>query len=225
MSTGPPSVVELFGQPGSGKSAVARAAAAEPEQRTRARLGAAWKQQSVLAKALLIGRAIFGGSCLAKAITLAKRARLSRVDSLFRLFRLVIKSHWLRSQTGLLLLEEGHLQELWSIFYSAGRTEPDPHLLSPLIACLYRGFDVRIVFLDVAADEVVDRIRGRLHGKSRLDRLAEPELRQHIATTAQLPHRIVEAAKLAGLNVHPVDAALPIETTAELLRAMVRRFD
>lgn len=191
--------------------------------RTRSNLGAAWKQQSRAAKLVLLGRAVLGGACLVHAIMLAIRARLFHLDSLARLVRLLVKSHWVRSQTGLLLLEEGHLQDLWSIFYSAGRTEPDPRLLAPLIGCLYRGLDAQIIFLEVGPEEVVGRIRGRENGKSRLDRLAEEELRQHANATAQLPHNIADAAKMAGLRVKTVDASQPIETTVGLLRAAVQR--
>lgn len=222
MSDNPPLVIELFGQPGAGKSTLVRAAAPGSELQTTAQLGAAWRRQSSFDKGMLAGRAILGGSCLARAITLAREARLFRADSLSRLLRLVIKSRWVRSQTGTLLLEEGHLQEIWSIFYSAGRTQPEPHQLAPLIACLYRGLDAHIYFLDADPDLAFDRIRGRAHGKSRLDRLAEPDLRRRLAATAQLPHRIVDAAKLAGLGVSTIDAAMPIEATVTRLREIHR---
>ena len=211
MSDNPPLVIELFGQPGAGKSTLVRATAPGSDLQTTAQLGAAWRRQAGFDKGMMAGRALLDGPCLSHAITLARRARLFRTDSLSRLLRLLIKSHWVRSQTGTLLLEEGHLQELWSIFYSAGRTEPEPHQLAPLIACLYRGLDAHIIFLDVDADLAFDRIRGRTHGKSRFDRLAEPDLRRRLAATAQLPHRIVGAAKLAGLGVSAIDAAMPIE--------------
>lgn len=223
LSRNPPLVVELFGQPGAGKSTVARAAAENLHAQTRANLGALWKQRHILANLLLVGRALFDASCLAQAAALARKARLWRADSLSRLLRLVIKSHWLRRQSGILLLEEGHLQDLWSIFYSAGRVDVDPHLISPLIACLYRGLDARVVFLDVSADELVDRIQGRSRGRSRLDRLAEEELRSQLAVSAQLPRHIVEAARMAGLNVQRLDAA-PIESTVKLLRDLIPSF-
>lgn len=192
--------------------------------RSRASLGAAWKGQPKLDKAGFFGRAMLDGACLAHATRLASSARLFQLDSLSRLFRLLIKSHWIRSQTGSLLLEEGHLQDLWSILYSAGRTQPDPQLLAPLIGCLYRGLDAQIVFFEVDAEDAFERIRRRADGKSRLDRLADRELRQHLIATAQLPHRIVDAAKMAGLRVDAIDASLPIETTVGLLRAAVQRF-
>lgn len=163
------------------------------------------------------------GACLASAIRFATGARLFRRDSLARLARLLIKSHWFRAQTGPLLLEEGHLQDLWSILYSGSKKEPDPRQLAPLIRCLYRGMDVRIVYLEVDPQNAFDRIRARKHGRSRLDRLAEEDLRNQLLSHAQLPSRLVDAARLAGLRVELVDASLPIEATVGQLRAVMQR--
>ncbi|MDP9423675.1 MAG: hypothetical protein M3Q19_12745 [Pseudomonadota bacterium] len=216
-------LVELFGQPGAGKTSLVRAAAAGSELRGRASLGAAWKQQSNIGKAAYFARAILDPACLVHAIKLAIGARLFHRDSLSRLARLVIKSHWVRSQTGLLLMEEGHLQDLWSIFYSAGELEPEPRLLAPLIGCLYRDVDVQLVFLEVDPQSAFDRIRARAHGKSRFDQLAEEELRKQLAASAQLPYKLAEAARLAGLKVERLDASLPVEESVHLLSALLRR--
>jgi hypothetical protein len=220
-----PLLVELIGQPGAGKTTLARAATAGSELHTRGELGSAWAHLPILTKASLFGRAILDGACLARAIQLALGARLFRGDSLSRLFRLLIKSHWIRAQSGRLLLEEGCLQDLWSIYYSAGRWEPEPRQLAPLIRCLYRGVRARLVFLEVDPQRAFDRIRGRTHGKSRLDRLAEADLRQHLANTAQLPHKLADAARLAGLGVETLDASLPVETTVRRLRAVMQELD
>lgn len=222
MSRDTPLLVELFGQPGAGKTTLVRAAAPGSELRGRASLGAAWKQQSSLDKATFFARAILKPACLAHAIRLAISARLFHGDSLSRLARLVIKSHWVRSQTGLLLMEEGHLQDLWSIFYSAGQLDPEPRLLAPLIRCLYRDVEVQLVFLEVDPQSAFDRIRARPHGKSRFDQLAEEELRKQLAASAQLPYKLAEAARLAGLKVERLDASLPAEETVHLLSALLR---
>lgn len=217
----PPLLIELVGQPGAGKSTLARAAAAGSELRTRASLGSAWKQLPHVSKALFLARALLDGACLAHAIQLALRVRLFRGDSLPRLFRLLIKSHWIRAQGGQWLLEEGSLQDLWSIFYSSGRVQPDPGQLAPLIRCLYRGVSTRIIFLEIEPQHAFDRVRSREHGKSRLDRLGDAALRQQLSETAQLPHRLADAARLAGLKVETLDASLPIETIAPHLRAVM----
>lgn len=216
-------LVELFGQPGAGKTTLVRAAASHAK--TKAGLTAAWMRLPALKKVHLFGQAALDGACMTAATRLAIGARLNRGDSLFRLIRLVIKSHWVRAQKEPLLLEEGHLQDLWSIFYSAGRTEPDPRLLAPLIRCLYRGVEAQIALLDTDPQSAFDRIRGRPHGKSRLDRLSDAELQARLAATAQLPHRIVDAARLAGVKVQTLDASQPIEANAGRLVAMVQQLE
>ena len=198
LSAEAPILIELFGQPGAGKTTLVRAAASHAK--TKADLTAAWMRLPALRKADLFGRAALDGTCVIAATRLAIGARLNRGDSLSRLVRMVVKSHWVRAQREPLLLEEGHLQDLWSIFYSAGRTEPDPHLLAPLVRCLYRGVEAQIVFLDADPRSAFDRIRGRSHGKSRLDQLSDSELQARLAATANLTRSIVDAATLAGLK-------------------------
>lgn len=219
----PPLVVELFGQPGAGKSTLARFVAEGSELPTRAALSVAWKRQPKLSKAALLARTLLDAPCLAAATKVALNGRLFSGDSLSRLVRLLIKSHWFRSQSGPFLLEEGHLQDLWSILYSAGRREPDPRQLAPLIRCLYRGLDVQIVYLEVDPQSAFDRIRARTQGKSRLDRLSQEELRSELIGHADLPSRLVDAARLAGLRVERLDASLPIDTSAGQLREIMRR--
>ena len=223
LSAAAPILVELFGQPGAGKTTLVRAAASHAK--TKADLTAAWRRLPALAKAHLFGRTALDGACLIAATRLAIGARLNRGDSLFRLARLVIKRHWVRAQKDPLLLEEGHLQDLWSIFYSAGRTGPDPRLLAPLIRCLYRGVEAQIVFLDADARSAFDRIRGRSHGKSRLDRLSDTDLQARLAATAQLPYRIIDAARLANVEVETLDASRPIAANAGRLVAMVQQLE
>ena len=225
MSIDPPLVVELFGQPGSGKTTLAYSVATGSKFVSRSSLGTAWQRQSKLVKAVYFARTLLDVRCLAHAAKFVIAAPLVRRNSLSRLFRLLIKSHWIRSQTGPLLLSEGHLQELWSILYSAGKRQPEPRQLAPLIRSIFRGVDVHIVYLDLDPQSAFDRIRGRQNGKSRLDRLAELELRQHLAAAEELPHRIVDAATMAGLRVERLDASLTIETMIDRLHAVIRRLE
>lgn len=223
LRTDPPLLVELFGQPGAGKTTLARAAAAGSDLRSTADLGAAWRRFPAIRKAMFLARSTFDGVCLAHAVRLAIGAPLLRPNSLSRLARLLVKSHWIRSQRGRLLLEEGFLQDLWSIFYSAGRMEPDPRLLAPLVRCLYRGANAQIVLLQVDPQIAFHRIRGRAQGNSRLDRLSEADLRQRLTETGQLPARLAEAARLAGLTVQSLDASQPLEISVSRLRSIMPR--
>ena len=222
MGADAPLVVELLGQPGAGKTTLAHAAAKMSESLGRAELGAAWRQLPAIRKGFVLWQASRNGACLAQATKLVLGEPLLRWDSIVRLSRLLVKSHWTRSQSRPLLLEEGSLQDLWSIYYSAGKMEPDPQLLAPLVRCLYRGVNARIVLLQVEPAIAFDRIRGRQDGKSRLDPLPEAELRRRLAGTAQLPLRLADAARLAGLPVETLDVSQPLESSVSRLRAIMR---
>lgn len=217
-----PLVVELLGQPGAGKTTLAHAAAKTSESLGTAELSAAWRQLPAIRKGFVLWQASRDGTCLIHAARLIFGEPLLRWDSIVRLARLVVKSQWTRSQSRPLLLEEGHLQDLWSIYYSAGKMEPDPELLAPLVRCLYRDVNARIVLLQVEPAIAFDRIRGRRDGKSRLDPLPEAELRRRLALTAQLPHRLADAARLAGLPVDTLDVSRPLESSVRRLRAIMR---
>lgn len=221
MGAAAPLVVELLGQPGAGKTTLAHAAKT-PGLSGRAEVGAAWRQLPAIRKAIIVWRASRDWTCLAKAVKLVVAEPLLQWDSIVRLARLLVKSHWTRSQSKPLLLEEGSLQDLWSIYYSAGKMEPDPQLLAPLVRCLYRGVNAKIVLLQADPAIAFDRITGRPDGKSRLDRLPETELRRRLGASAQLPNRLAEAARLAGLPVETLDVSQSVESSAGRLRAIVR---
>lgn len=215
-------LVELFGQPGAGKTTLVCAAAGDSAVDTIATLRARWNQRSIFTKGWFLARALLDGPTLVCAIQLAMGARLYHGNSLARLILLLTKSRWVRSQPGMYLLSEGFLQDLWSIHYSAGSLDPEPRLLAPLIRRLYRDLDVQIIFLEVEPRIAFNRIRGRTNGQSRLDRLPEAELQRHLDAAAPLPNRIIEAAKLAGLQVHSLDASLPVEQAVDLLRERIK---
>ncbi len=218
----PPLLLEMFGSPGAGKTTIARAAAAGSERRGNADLAQAWKAQSRSAKVSLVARALLDAGTIALAARVALGAPLLRKNSLLRLFRLLIKSHWIRSQRERLFLEEGMLQDLWSIFYSAGLMRPDSHLVSPLVRSLYQRVDASIIYVDVDPQTAFARIRGRAHGKSRLDRLSDAELRSALEESLQLSRDLVAAAQAAGLVVGMLDASRPIDDSVHQLRSELR---
>lgn len=215
-----PVLVELFGTPGAGKTTLVHAAGL-PGLLTNARLSAAWRRRPAPQKAVVLAGTVLSAAVTARAAQLAVRAPLASRDSLSRLARLVAKSHWVRVQTDGLLLEEGFLQDLWSILYSAGKLEPERKLLRPLIRSLYDGLDARIVHIDVDPETAVSRIAARAHGKSRFDGLPETALRGQIVATAQLSRTIAAAAGDAGLHVDTLDGSMPMTALVERLRSIV----
>jgi dephospho-CoA kinase len=221
MNKGPaPLVFELFGQPGSGKTTLAQAAASSGLM-SRADLAAAWACRSRLAKATFAARALLDPPSVARSAQLVAQARLTSADSLLRLARLVARSEWMRLQGRPLLLSEGSLQDLWSIFYSAKRLKPDPALLAPFIRAIYRRVEPRIICIDVDPETALARIIGRVTGQSRLDRLDEAALRRRLTDTAELPRRIADAARMAALQVETLDGSAPLGRLIEQLDAII----
>ena len=205
-------LVELFGIPGSGKSTLVKAASEHAAFRTRHDVSAAWDRGSIIGRAAqLVGR-YADPQEMALAVRLAAAARIRDRCGLARLLRIAGKAQRLKSQPELVILDQGLLQELWSILYGANCYAPDVGLISKLIGKLYKGIDARIFFIDVDPEPASARIAGRADGHSRLDGLGSDRIRQDLARAVELPTRIIEAARRAGVEVRRIDGSLPIET-------------
>ena len=213
-------IVELFGLPGAGKTTLAKAAGCA-DAITRHQLVDAWRLRPRVQQASYVGRAFLRIGCVAAAARLAAAIPLTNRESLGRLIKLVGRTEWLKSQDGLMLLDQGLLQELWSILYDSGCEEPDPAVLAPLIRCLYDEVPTTIVFIDTDRAVASERIRGRSHGHSRLDGLSEAQLRGSLDRSARLARRILRASEAAGLEVHALDGSAPIDTLASELRHLM----
>ncbi|HEU4877140.1 MAG TPA: hypothetical protein VFT07_04795, partial [Sphingomicrobium sp.] len=186
-------LVELFALPGAGKSTVGAALAKRAVVTTRADVSAAWANSSALQRLAYIGRALTDRAAVTAALRFAIGARLTTRESLYRLLRLMAKTDWLRSRSGMVLLDQGFLQDIWSIFLSSKSASADPALLCSLIGALYRGIDATIVVLDVNPETASSRVAARTHGDSRFDNLPDRQLRDSIAAASGLQRLIVES--------------------------------
>lgn len=211
-------IVEMFGMPGSGKTTLTHAVSEFVPGNTNSDLSRAWANQAPGRRLLYIARGLLDLPAVAAAAELALRARILNGEGLFRLLRLVAKTHWIRSQEAPLFLDQGFLQDLWSILYCAGRMDPDPALLVRLIRRLYRGADAGIIHLALDAQTAAVRIRGRTNGASRFDGKQEVVVRQSLSSAARLDGALIRAAVDAGLDVQSLDGAEPVAALADRMR-------
>src|SRR5829696_5837949 len=159
-------LVELFALSGAGKSTVVEALSKQVLVTTRKNLSAEWDHRPALQRLAHVGRAFGSFGRIAAAVRFGMGARLDSWEGLSRLVRLVAKTEWLRSRSGVVLLDQGFLQDLWSILLSSKFACADPALLCSLIRVLYEGIDATIVVLDVDADTASARVAARTHGNS-----------------------------------------------------------
>ena len=216
----PLTLVELFALPGAGKSTVSEAFAKQALVTTRKDLTAEWANSSALQRLAHVGRAFGNYRLLTAAVRFGVGARLNTRESQFRLMRLVAKTEWLRSRSGVVLLDQGFLQDVWSIFLSSKTACADPALLCSLIRSLYERIDATIVVLEVDSETASARVSARTPGASRFDSLPEGQLRSSIEAASGLQRQIVESARLAGLPVLIVDASPPAQVVTDRLLAL-----
>lgn len=218
-----PIILELFGPPGAGKTTLATALIRRTGCGGRLQPGVAWKQQPIHVRLRLLAGAASDLGCLGQAVRTALRLRLSSPESLGRLVRVVLKTAWLRRLSGRAVLDQGFLQDIWSILWASRRFEPDPRILAPLLRRVYCGAPVQIIYLGLDPASAARRIAARPSGRSRLDGVGEGEAASRLECAAGLPGRIVAAARMAGLDVVALDArASPAQLAEEAMRVWTR---
>ena len=194
---------------------MANAIAEQADVVTRHPLSDRWSRHSAVDRGLRIARAFLSGQCLAATARLIAELRLTRRESLLRLARLIAKHRWLASQSDIVLLDQGMLQELYSALYAAKMKDVEAVALKPLIEALYRPLDATIYVLQVDPSVAAARIGQRTYGRSKLDRMAADHRGSALARTLLLQRRIIEAAELAGLTVERLDGGADISQLAE----------
>lgn len=220
-SARPLALVELFALPGSGKTTIAEAVAERADVTTRKALSAKWADCSAVQQIAHVGRAFGNRSLLVRAMRFGRGAPIATPESMFRLVRLLAKTHWLRSQRGSMLLDQGFLQNLWSILVSGKTDRRDPELLVPLIEALYEGIDAKIVVIEVDAETALARIRARTEGDSRFEGLPVDQLHISLVAAERVQHQVVAAARLAGLPVVTLDGMVPPDQLADQLLSLL----
>ncbi len=217
----PLTLVELFALPGAGKSTVAEVIAKQSLVKTRADLSAEWADSSILQRLAHVARSFRNYRRLRAATRFDVGARLNSWESHLRLVRLVAKTEWLKSRSGMVLLDQGFLQDLWSIFLSSNSARADSALLTSMIRTLYEGIDTTVVVLEVDSKTAATRVATRTHGQSRFDSLRDEQLHNSIEAASGLHHQIMESARRAGLRVLAIDGSPPAQIVTDQLIALL----
>lgn len=209
-------VVEAFGFPGAGKSALCQGLYGSLGGGDALMLGEpfrkGWKDLGRLQRKLLIGwSALKSPRLVLLLIGLTLRFRLWRNQrTIAHLARLpVLRARLENRSHPTLLLDQAMLQDVWSIFVSAGHGVLPPGAIAPLLSELYRRAPVLVLYLELNVTTAAERIGQREGGGSRFDGLPRQMITDHLTEVAALIDSIVAAASKTGLKITRLDATQP----------------
>lgn len=214
-------VVELFGLPGAGKTTLVNGLQLLPGAIQREDLVTARKALSWGQLARLILATMKDWRWLWALAMLAMQTPIWHREGLDRLIRLALMRTWMRRQEHLLVLDQGPMQALWSIFFTQGCTRPPRRALVQAIRLLYADIRVLLVEIVVPPDIAATRITTRQDGGSRLDGLPLGITRRKLQACGDLPAHLMAAAREAGLIIHSLPGDNPPEISRHTVQALV----
>ncbi len=216
-----PEIIELFGLPGAGKTTITQGLFGTAGRHSRSEISSVWRKKSLIYRGALIVRTLFDLKWMACIVELVVRTPVRNRESLGRLARLTGTKLWLRSHNGEIVLDQGTLQSLWSIFYIESISELPNSTLVRLLRSFYDGLTVTIVSIDVPPETAAVRIHSRQSGSSRLDHLPEQLVLDRLENAERLPAGILRAAREAGLEVRVLDGSQKPELLASQLQTIL----
>lgn len=214
-------VIELFGLPGAGKTTVINALDLPPGTLRRDDLIDARQRMSPLQLAWLILRTLTQGRWLWALGVLAWRTPIRHGEGLSRLLRLAVMRNWIASQQRLLVLDQGPLQAVWSIFFTEGVARPPRAALIRVLRLLYADMGIVLVEIEVPPETAAARIRSRQSGNSRLDGLPVEKAHGKLRRVDTLPAELLGAAREAGVEVRSLSGEADIAHLAASLEDLV----
>jgi thymidylate kinase len=235
-----PLVIEFVGLPGAGKTAVAHRVIEQLDSAGYRCFGystlhtpeAIEKESGRIASKLrTAGR--FALSCLTyrrlavDAFFYTLEVNPRSLSSLRRFFILLLRFRFVRSvmEEGydVLVLDQGPIQNIWSIATTGGRSPSDRHLIRVLRDVLDELAPL-LVLVDVDPDVAWNRIASRPTMRSRFDRMPPSEAREALVRHADLFLRLVDLADgLENTGSVRIDGSRPISDSLAQLLPLIER--
>lgn len=215
-------IVELFGFPGTGKTTLVRRLAEELDCQTRKDLSRSWANLPILHKSLYALRGLADLRNIVAAAALAYDARWLSSQSFKRLLRLVARKHWMQTRKGILLLDQGGLQDVWAMLFGVRSGAVSERAIKRLVAALYRGTQPTIVYLDASPELAAIRIARRVNGKSRLDLLPQDDASEQLRQAQGAIQKILASADALGFTIINLNASAERSVIAQSAISQLR---
>ena len=216
-------IVELFGLPGAGKTTLVSGLSLPPGTIQREDLARGRSALSAVQLVRLALATLADWRWLGALAVLAWQTPIRHSEALGRLLRFAVFKTWMRQQGLLLVLDQGPIQALWSIFFTEGSTRLPCGALARVIDLLYADISVVVFEIAVQPDLAATRITSREAGNSRLDGLPFGLTHSRLEACADLPGELLAAVRQAGITVHSLSGDKTREQLRHEVQAMVDR--
>lgn len=222
-----PLVVEFVGLPGSGKTTISHLVTAKLEAKgikivSRAEILQQWHQKNVLQKLLqLFSSNSNQWTILVNSLTFAAQVQpinlFSFVQAIKIFFNVKRNDVVVRGKNyQLLLLDQGLLQETWSVVI-AGSLPKLSSLKREMLSIFYNR-SIIIVNLKIDLDTSVSRVQSRQQKKKKDSYFELMDSAQaYSLVTKYFPYlqEIINCARIADIPILDIDSSLPVEENSE----------
>jgi thymidylate kinase len=202
-------IVEIAGLPGAGKTTICKLVTLPHVSRGSVGLA----NFSAVFGSIPLLWCLFMLSLSIRPISWRRLLRAAKMTAFLR--------YYSRAGQGLVLLDQGLIQKLWSMLI--GSAYYSPILLERLMTTLRPFAPDHVVWIKVSPPVAARRIAGRMHGNSRFDGLAFDEIVRQIEPHALLLQELVKKfSEKTNVKLWILDGEEPIECNAYKLSKLLR---